>query len=56
MHDSLRMSYIESVGHLRSQIQDLFHFERLSSDQVLERLPLQQFHGDEMLPFASSIS
>ena len=50
MHDSLRMSCIESVGHLRSQIQDLFHFERLSADQVLERLPLQQFHGDEVLP------
>src|SRR5260370_30644083 len=47
MHDSLRMRCVQSVGHLYTQIEDLFDIQRLASNQVPESLSLQQLHGDE---------
>src|SRR5882762_2232918 len=49
MHDSLRMSRIEGIGDLHSEIQDFPDIEWLASNQVLQRLSLQQLHGDEVL-------
>src|SRR5260370_25419074 len=48
MHDSLRMRCVQSVGHLYTQIEDLFDIQRLASNQVPESLSLQQLHGDEI--------
>src|SRR4029077_2004626 len=47
MDDALRMCRVESVGNLDAQIEHRFDLQRLGSDLVPERLPLQQFHGDE---------
>jgi hypothetical protein len=41
MHDTPRMSGIESIGDLHSQIQNLFHLQRLAPDQMLQRLAFQ---------------
>jgi hypothetical protein len=40
---------VQSVGHLAPQVLDLFDIERLASDEVPERLSLQQLHSDEVL-------
>ena len=47
MHDALRMCSVQSIGHLHSQIEDFLDIQRLAPNQVLERLSLQQLHGDE---------
>ncbi len=49
MHDSLRVSGIERISNLHTPVKDLFHIQRLAANQVLERLSLQQLHGDEVL-------
>ena len=49
MHDSLCMSRVEGIGYLHSQVQDFLDIERLAVNQMLERLSLQQLHGDEVL-------
>ena len=41
------MGGVQSIRDLNAQIQHGFNFQRLAEDQVLERLPLQQFHADE---------
>ncbi len=48
--DSFRVCGIERVGDLDAQIEHRFDLQRLASDPVPERLPLQQFHGDEGSP------
>ena len=50
MDDSLRMGRVECVGDLDAQIEHRFDLQRLATDPVPERLPLQQFHGDEGSP------
>ena len=50
MDDALRMCRVESIGDLDAQIEHRFDLQRLASDPVPERLPLQQFHGDEGSP------
>jgi hypothetical protein len=45
--DSFRMCGVEGVGHLDSQIEHGFDLQRLATDPLSERLPFQQFHGDE---------
>src|SRR5207253_7089044 len=47
MHNALRMCRVQSVGHLHSQIEHFFDVQGLASNQVLERLPLQQLHSNE---------
>ena len=44
------MCRIESIGNLDAQIEHRLDLQRLASDPVPERLPLQQFHGDEGSP------
>src|SRR5438309_6147229 len=41
------MRSIQCVCNLDTQIQHRFHFQRLAIDPMSERLPLQQFHGNE---------
>ena len=41
------MRSIQCVGNLDTQIQHRFHFQWLAIDLMSERLPLQQFHGNE---------
>lgn len=41
----------ETVGDLDGEIEDLIERHRLSFKRVLERLPFQQLHHDERLPF-----
>ena len=50
VHDAFRVGSIESVGDLDAQIEHLFNFERSAGKQMLQRLPLQQLHGDEVMP------
>ena len=50
MDDALRVCGIECVGNLRGQFQQFFQVEGPSSDAVLERLPFEQLHGDEVPP------
>ena len=48
--DSFRMCGVESVSDLDSQIEHRFDLQRLASDPVPERLPLQKFHRNEGSP------
>src|SRR2546425_9329779 len=48
--DSFRMCSVESVGDLDAQIEHRLDLQRLAAYHVPERLPLQQFHGDEGSP------
>ena len=41
------MCRVERIGNLDAQIEHRFDLQRLAIDPVPERLPLQQFHGDE---------
>ena len=50
MDDSLRMCRVERIGNLDAQIENRLDLQRLATDLVSERLPLQQFHGDEGSP------
>ena len=44
------MCRIQRIGDLDAQIEHRLDLQRLASDPVPERLPLQQFHGDEGSP------
>src|SRR6266852_5423263 len=50
MDYALRMCRVESVGNLDAQIEHRFDLQWLARDRVPERLPLQQFHGNEGSP------
>src|SRR5713101_7022902 len=41
------MGSVQSIGDLDSQIEHRLDFQRLATDPAPQRLPLQQFHGDE---------
>ena len=47
MHDALGVRRIQRVSELDAQLQDFVDLEGLSADAVLQRLSLQQLHGDE---------
>ena len=47
MHDSLRVRRIEAVGDLDADLQELRDLDGPGGDAVLERLALEQLHGDE---------
>ncbi len=47
MHDTLRVCGLECVGNLNCQRQQFVCLKRLPGNPVLERLALQQLHGDE---------
>ena len=49
MHDALGVGRVQRVGDFFGQFQYLFQGEMFFAEQMLQRLPLQQFHGDEML-------
>jgi hypothetical protein len=49
MDDAFGMGSIQSVCNLNAQIKNFFDLHRFSRDQVLERLPFEQFHCYERL-------
>ena len=49
VHNPLGVCGVQRIDNLGSQLQQLFGGERLAADSVLERLSLQQLHGDEVL-------
>ena len=51
MDDAFRMGRVERVGNLRGQVQQHMERHRPTADPLLQRLPLQQFHGDEAMAF-----
>src|ERR1700687_1372460 len=50
MDDALRVCAVERIGDLNAQIEQRFDLQRLAIDGVPERLPHQQFHGNEGSP------
>jgi hypothetical protein len=50
MGDALGMRRVESVGNLDGEIQQRLSLKGFTFDAVLQRLALQQFHGNEGLP------
>ena len=46
------MGGIQRIGDLDAQIEHSFDLQRLASDLVPKRLPLQQFHSDEGSPIS----
>ena len=52
MDDSFGMCRVQSVSYLDAQIEHRFDLQRFAFDGVPERLPLQQFHGNEGSPIS----
>ena len=50
MDDSFRVGSIERVGNLDGEGQHYGRVQRPSCNPVLQRQPIQKFHGDERLP------
>src|ERR1700675_3217687 len=50
MDYSLRVCGIEGIGELDAQIEHRCDLQRLASDPMPKRLPVEQFHGDEGSP------
>jgi hypothetical protein len=48
--DALRVCRLERVGHLGGHVHELRGVESPASDQVRQRLALEQLHHDEVLP------
>ena len=48
MNDALGVRRIQCIGNLDRQVQQQIHLYGLAMDALLERLPLKQFHGDEV--------
>ena len=51
MHDALGMRGIEAIGDLNADLQQLGDFDGPPGDAMLQRLPLEQLHGDERAAF-----
>ena len=47
MDDAFGMRSLQPVGDLNREIQKVVRPERLIGNPALERLPFEQFHGDE---------
>ena len=52
MHDADTMRGVEPVGQRDPQLDDERHFERSSSEPLLQGLPLQKLHDQEGVPVA----
>ncbi|MGA9998599.1 MAG: hypothetical protein WBQ04_00625 [Candidatus Acidiferrales bacterium] len=48
--DSFGVRCIQSVRNFNPQLQHLLKRERLATDAVLQRHPVQMLHGDKRLP------
>src|SRR6266849_4805237 len=51
VNDSLRVRRLERVRELNADIEQVRDVEGAAADPLRERLPFQQLHGDEVLPF-----
>src|SRR5882724_1940827 len=47
MHDAFAVGGVQGIGNLNTEFQYGFDFQRLSRNQMLESVSLQQFHRDE---------
>ena len=47
MDDPLRVGSIQRVGNLDAQAEQQLRIQRPAADAMLERLALQEFHGDK---------
>jgi hypothetical protein len=50
VNDSVRVSGIQTLCNLDSQVQDLVRAKRFAEDALPQRLALQILHGNEVLP------
>ena len=50
MDDSFRVGGIQRISDLDAQIENRLDLQRLATDPMPERLPLQQLHGDKGSP------
>src|SRR5260370_32254057 len=50
VNDSLRVRRLERIRELNADIEQARDVERGAENPLRERLPFQQFHGDEVLP------
>src|SRR5436309_722036 len=51
VNDSFRVRSVQRVRNLNGEVEERLGFERLPCGPVLERLALQQLHGDKRLAF-----
>ena len=49
MHNAGRVGGVQGIGDLRSQVEQLIQSQRLAFDAMLEGLPFQQLHSDEVI-------
>ena len=47
VHDAFAMRGVERVGHLDREIEQVVEFHGAAGDDVLQRLAVEKFHGDE---------
>ena len=47
MHDAFRVRGIERIGYFDGQLQQPLSLQRAAGNHVLQRDPIQVFHGDE---------
>ena len=47
MDDAFRVRRVQPIGHSNRHIQQRFQFHWMPRDGVLQRLPVQKFHGNE---------
>src|SRR6516164_1396660 len=47
MNDALSVRGIESVSDFDANVEQHFHIERTSQDEVLKSLAVKEFHGNE---------
>ena len=45
--DAARVGSVEAFGDLRAEIQNLFERERLSADEMLQRIAFEKLHGEK---------
>ena len=50
MHNTLRVGHIERIRNLNPERQQRLHLQRTPANAMLQRHPLQKFHGDEGTP------
>jgi hypothetical protein len=54
MDDAMGVRGVQSVGDLNSNLKRVFKQQRLSGDAMLQRLPIEELHGDVGLSFMLS--
>src|SRR6267154_6111976 len=50
VHNSFFVRGVQRIGELNANLQNAWNRQRCIGQQLIQRLPLQQFHGDEGAP------